>query len=137
MYAATEANRTERNRTDAYAFHIRLTDQLCKDMVIVFVRRIQSKYLLTKQKILNTFRNEIQLRANTTCMHESECRRKRKRKRDRERAPAYCVYKVFNHIYSHIRKHFPMKLKSISLCVCVCFLPFWMCMKELCGIQFR
>lgn len=54
-YAGRLANISNANNSSRtlYPLLYRLTDQLCKDMVIVFAHRIQSKYLLTKQKMLN------------------------------------------------------------------------------------
>lgn len=86
----------------------RLTDQLCKDMVIVFAHRIQSKYLLTKQKMLNAhFVSNKLHHSKWECVKKSwEMWRRRVRERERKgRKQWNVVHKVFNHIYSHIQKH--------------------------------
>lgn len=79
-----------------------LTDQLCKDMVIVFANRKQKQIPIDQIENVECISN-----AGKYCVQSNKSAREKGRKRS---AHFYgIVYKVFNHIYLYIHKHLRLR----------------------------
>lgn len=118
----------------------RLTHQLCKDMVIVFAHRIQSKYLLTKQKMLNALFVWNKLHHSQFKMKKCEKEQEsveqaigREREVDANNG-TLCTKSLI--IFIHISRSICL-LKSLGVSDkrLHVFLAFSLCTKELCSIH--